>query len=263
MVANAANVSITGVNNICKGASITLHATPAGGVWSSTNIFATVSPTGLVYGANAGSAVIKYTVTNASSCSAFANYNVKVNANPNMPTISYASASINPQTGAGGGSNFCNNRTFTVLGSPGGGIWSSSNTSQLTVTNPGGVCQTVGLGAVTLTYTYTNSNGCSNSRSITGTVIGCAARGVRNSEELKVDSYELYPNPAKTFIHLNIETLMGVGKLLITDYLGRVMKEQPLSLGINTIDVGKFAKGMYFVNIITEQGRDVKKVLVE
>ncbi|MFY7965299.1 MAG: T9SS type A sorting domain-containing protein [Chitinophagaceae bacterium] len=41
------------------------------------------------------------------------------------------------------------------------------------------------------------------------------------------------------------------------------MKTQSLSMGSNTIDVSSFAKGMYSVSIITEQGKETKKIIVE
>lgn len=203
-------------------------------------------------GLSAGTAVIRYTVSNTSGCSAFAVYNVTVNAIPNVPSIAYALGTPNPQIGHEGA--FCKNKTFTVVGNPSSGVWSSSNTSVLTVGSNSGVVNTVGLGNAILTYVI-SLNGCSNSRSIAGVVANCASRGVANNEEVRANSYELYPNPATSLLTINCKLLFGVGSMVLTDLYGKKLLQQPLSLGINTIDVSKLAKGMYFITIITEQGR--------
>lgn len=256
--------AITGTNSVCKGSSVSLSTTSTGGVWSSLNNYATVNNVGTVTGSSAGAAVIRYTITNVNNCSAYASYNVTVNATPNIPTIAYASGSINPQTGAGGPNNFCNGKTFTVVGSPTGGSWSSSNTGVLTVTGGGGVCNSIGLGNVTLTYTYTNANGCSNSRGITGTVVTCASRGVNTSTIAGSDaSFTLYPNPAKTMINLQVKSLVGNGTVVITDLYGKQVKQQSLSMGANTIYISNLSKGMYLASIITSEGKKTEKLIVE
>lgn len=256
--------SITGTNSICKGSTTQLATTSNGGSWSSQNNYASVNGTGLVTGLYAGTAVIRYTVTNGSGCNAYASYNVTVNPIPNTPSIGYASGSVNPQVGSGGTSNFCNGKTFTVVGSPGGGVWGSSNTGRLTVTTPGGVCQTIGLGAVSLTYTYTSPAGCVSSKTISGTVVTCASRGVNTNVLATNDSkFTLYPNPATSFINLNVHSLVGSGSIVITDLYGKQVKQQPLSMGSNAVDVSRLAKGMYMVNIITSDGKKTEKLIVE
>lgn len=254
--------SITGTNSICKGSTTQLNSTTSNGTWSSMNNYATVNSTGLVSGASAGAAVIRYTLSNANGCSAYASYNITVNAIPNVPSIAYASGTSNPQYGTGGG--FCNNKTFTVTGSPAGGTWISSNTGRLTVTNPGGVVNTIGLGAVTLTYTITN-NGCSNSRTITGTVVTCASRGVNGNNvsttpEMK---YTMYPNPAHNTVNFTVDMLEGSGQIIITNLIGKQVKTQALSLGNNTMDISGLAKGFYLVNIVTNGTKKTEKLIVE
>lgn len=255
--------AITGPDNVCVGSTIQLQNAMPNGVWSSLNISANIdAANGLLTGANGGIANIRYTITNAFGCSNFASTAPSINIRPGVPGIAYAAGSPNPQNGAGGGNRFCNNRVFNLVGNPVGGAFSSSNNAVFTVNNAGQV-NTVGLGNATLTYTVSNANGCTNSRSIAGTVVACAARGVRNSEELNANSYELYPNPATSLLTINCKLVIGFGKLLITDYLGRTVKEQIISMGPNTIDVSKFTKGMYMVSIVTEQGKETKKLLIE
>jgi hypothetical protein len=95
----------------------------------------------------------------------------------------------------------------------------------------------------------------------------CAARGISVSGEGLVASgdFTLYPNPAKGFINLNIETLIGAGSIVVTDLYGKTLKTQALSMGTNTvdIDIANLSKGMYFVSTITNEGKTTKKLVVE
>jgi hypothetical protein len=76
-------------------------------------------------------------------------------------------------------------------------------------------------------------------------------------------TFIMYPNPAKSVVSLQVDKLIGSGKLLIVDYLGKVVKEQPLSMGTNTVDIANLSKGMYFVSTITNEGKTTKKLIVE
>ena len=242
-----------------------LSSTTTGGVWStSTNSYATVNTAGLVTGLNAGNAVIKYTTT-VNGCSASRSYTVTVNPTPNVPSIAYATGTTNPQNGAAGG--FCTNRTFTLVGSPAGGVW--SKTGVISISTPGGIVST-GLvaGASSLTYTFTSTAGCTNSRTITGNVVTCASRGV-SGQQSTVDSRQLandftvYPNPAKNVINVNIETLVGNGQIIVTDLFGKTVKTQSLSMGNNAINIASLTKGFYLVSVITNAGKNTQKFVVE
>ena len=208
---------------------------------------------------SAGVAIIKYKLASGATTT----YNITVNAIPMIPSIAYAVGAINPQKGASGAGSFCNNKTFGVVGVPSGGVWQSSNTSMLTI-DCSNIVNTVGIGGVSLTYTYTSPFGCSNSRTISGTVVGCAARGVNNGQ-LTIDNlqFTMYPNPAHSFISLNVNTLIGAGTIVVTDLYGKQVKSQTLSMGSNTIDISTLSKGMYFISTITNEGKTTKKLVVE
>jgi hypothetical protein len=263
----ALNATTGASSGVCIGGNITLSNTstiPSGGsaVWTSLNNRASVNATsGFVSCGSAGTASIKYTVTNMNGCSNSTTTAVVINSLPSVPSISYAVGTVNPQKGTGGA--FCANKTFTVVGTPSSGVWSS--TGALTVGASSGVVNTSSsAGAATLTYTYTDVNGCSNSRTIAGTVAACAARGVNNGQ-LTMDNgqFTMYPNPAKSFISLSVNSLMGAGSIIVTDLYGKQVKAQSLSMGTNTIDVSSFAKGIYFVTMITNEGKTTKKLVVE
>ena len=264
-------VATTGPTAVCAGSSITLvnsSTIPSGGtgVWSSgalTNVIVGAS-TGVITGTNAtSSVVVKYTVTSAVGCTNYTNYNVTINAIPSVPSITYAPGTVNPQAGAPTGS-FCANRTFTVVGIPSGGVW--SKTGPITVTTPAGVVTTgSAAGSGSIKYTYTDANGCVNSRTMVGNVYVCAARGIANtSEPLAISNdFTMYPNPARSQVSINVETLVGTGNIIVTDLYGKVVKSQTLSMGTNTLNISKLSAGMYLVSIITNEGKQTKKLIIE
>jgi len=271
----AANVTInaiptvtatSGSSAVCVGSSIALtnsSTIPNGGtgVWSSMNIRASINNSGILTGTSAGTAQIRYTVTSSVGCSSFVDYYVNVNALPSVPSISYASGTVNPQIGAPIGS-YCTNKTFTVVGTPSGGVWST--TGLISVTNPGGVVTTGNTaGAGTLSYTYTDFNSCSSSRTISGNVVTCAPRGVSVTNDFSNNDFVLYPNPAKNSVNINIDAFVGSGTIIVADLFGKTIISQPLSLGTNKLNIPTLSKGVYLVGIITNEGKNTKKLVVD
>ena len=249
---------ITGNSNVCIGSSINLSNATPGGVWSSIAGRATINASGVVTGVSNGVAQIRYTLSNAFGCSAYVGKLVSVNAIPAVPSLAYAPGYSNPTTAGG----FCTNRIFGVVGSPTGGTWNS--TGVITI-SPLGVISTGSVaGASSFTYTY-NAGGCSNSRTIARNIILCTPRGIANNGQLTIDNlqFTMYPNPARSVVNLQVDRLIGAGSIVVTDLYGKQIKTQPLSMGTNTIDVSSFAKGIYFISTITNEGKITKKLVVE
>ncbi len=253
--------AVTGSATMCVNASSTYSTTSTGGVWSTTGR-ATITTGGVATGVSAGSTAIKYTITNAAGCSASSSLGVTVNSAPAVPTIAFAPGT----TGVSGSGGYCKNKTFTLTGKPVNGVWSSSGVvsinpsgtnSTTTVVNTGNV-----TGAFSITYTTTDANGCSTSRTIPSNIVAC--RGISTSQSsIENNQLTVYPNPAKSFISLKVNKLTGAGSIVVTDLYGKQLKQQALSMGTNTIDVSNFAKGMYLVSVITESGKQTQKVVVE
>ena len=160
---------------------------------------------------------------------------------------------------------FCNNRTFTLVGTPNGGTWSSSSNAVFNVSNVG-VVSTVGLGTATLTYS-TGLGGCKNERGITGTVVGCASRGINGVSQFAIENYpisvNLYPNPARSIVSFQIDKLVGTGDIIITDLMGKQVKKQLLSIGINNINIASLSKGYYLVSVIANEEKNTQKLIIE
>jgi hypothetical protein len=217
---------------------------------------------GVYTGTNAGAGQARYTVTNAMGCSAFVNYPITVNPIPAAPGIGYAPGTINPQAGAPTGS-YCVGKVFTVVGLPNipAGAWSS--TGVVGITN-GGQVTINAAGAGSIKYTYTNAAGCSSSKTLLGNGYTCAARGVATNEKPETrNEFSMYPNPATSFISLNVNSLIGTGSIVVTDLYGKTVKTQVLCMGTNTVDITTLSKGFYLVSVITSEGKITKKLVVE
>ncbi len=132
---------ITGLNNVCVGATITLSDATTGGTWSSSNpATATVgSSTGIVTGVVAGNVNITYTLP------AGCNVSKAITINP-LPVAITGSPVV------------CVNATTTLTDGTSGGTWSSSNIALATIGSSTGVV--TGVTAGNPTFTYTIPTGC-------------------------------------------------------------------------------------------------------
>jgi Concanavalin A-like lectin/glucanases superfamily/Secretion system C-terminal sorting domain len=266
-------INITGASAVCVGAQITLgnDAGLAGGVWSSNNNRATVNASGVATGANQGTASIKYVYTTG-GCNATATKTVAVTALPAIPNIVYAPGNtVNPRTGAGGAGNYCSNRTFNMAGYPAGGVWSTTGAASVvdginTATYRVGTVTTgPGTGAASVIYTITNANGCQKAGAISGNVITCASKHsvTNNQQAANTKELSVYPNPAHSIITIKVDKLRGNDKVLITDIYGKIVLQQIINNQSSMLNIQGIAKGMYFVTVVTNEGRKMEKLIVE
>lgn len=126
--------SITGVLLLCNASTTQLSSATISGAWTSTDVTkATVnSTTGLVTGTGVGTSLISYTV---GSCSRVSEV-----------TVNAAVAAIT------GDPLVCVGQTNGTLAGPGGGTWSSSNTTKATVHSITGILTGIGTGNAIITY---------------------------------------------------------------------------------------------------------------
>ncbi len=82
-----------------------------------------------------------------------------------------------------------------------------------------------------------------------------------NSKDL-VD-INIYPNPAHSVTTIQIDKLLGVGTIIVTDLYGKQLKIQSLNTTNTTLDISDLAKGVYLVNVMVNKGRVTKKLIVE
>jgi gliding motility-associated-like protein len=148
----ASPVASTGTTNFCLGSTTTLVNTVSGGTWSTNNMnIATVDANGVVSSVASGTAIITYTYS-ANGCTQSVETAIIVNPLPIVTPIS-------------GPNNVCAGLSINLTNATSGGSWTTSNASIATVNPSTGLVTGVAQGAVTITYTVTNGNGCVNSTS--------------------------------------------------------------------------------------------------
>ena len=156
---NAAPAAISGSLNSCIGITNTLTCSPAGGAWSSsTPAVANINSSGQVTGFSTGTTTISYSF--ATGCRSTAILTVNI-----LPDSVSGTAVV------------CAGLTTVFTGYPGGGSWSSSNTSVATV-DASGVISGLALG--TSRITYTNAGGCYKTKIVTVNAAPLAITGTAN-----------------------------------------------------------------------------------
>ncbi len=158
---------ILGMHGVCVGANITLSDATLYGSWGSNDAtIATVDPvSGVVTGVAAGTDLITYLVSN--TCGSVTDSTlITVNGLPVIPAIT------------GPVSVVCAGTATPLSDSLAGGVWTSSDVTVATVNSATGVVTGVSAGNVTITYTVTNSFGCSNYTTFAITFAGAIADAI-------------------------------------------------------------------------------------
>jgi hypothetical protein len=144
----------------------------------------------------------------------------------------------------------CVDQLFTLQGgSPAGGVYSGTNVDA-------GNFLSSTTGTFTITYQYTDANGCSASATDDLKVYNCAS-----IEDLISSSIQLYPNPADEFVTIEIPSSMLVKNIQMNDLSGRLIELNLVNNGNNlyTIPVANLATGAYQIVILTDEYQIVKR----
>src|SRR5690554_2194806 len=83
--------------------------------------------------------------------------------------------------------------------------------------------------------------------------------GVLSSDKFTKAIFTIYPNPATEVLNIELQDDAILENVTIYNNLGQKIK----TIKQNTVDVSTFAKGLYFVEVTTNQGKASKKVIVE
>lgn len=219
---------------VCEGEEVTLTATTSVGTISWDN--------GVTDGtAFTPTATTTYTATATNGqCSVTDQVMVTVNALPSVTTGADQTTCVNYDP-------------IQLTGTPAGGTFSGTGVTGSEF-DPG----TAGVGTHTVTYTYTDGNGCENSATQEITVDGCAS-----IEENTLDAIVVAPNPATTYVDIavNGNELNGVQMVNAT---GQVIEISTTVESTKTrIDLNNVAKGTYFLQINTVNGQTTRRVIVQ
>jgi hypothetical protein len=253
-----------GNTTFCQGGFVTLTAGGGGSYqWNtgSTSSSINVSQTG------------NYSVVvTANGCTSQASQSVTVNP---LPTMSLAA--INPFTNINGSN-------IALSGNPSGGVFSGNGVSGNSF-NP----QNAGLGSHLISYSYSNSNGCSNTAasstivydtlgnvctsydtvliSVTDTLwINTTVSGINPPNN--VNTIKIFPNPTSDHITINYGnfSILNGYQLKIENSIGQQVFQTTISQQSDYLNLSTWGgNGLYYVRLIDQQGNiiDIRKIVLQ
>jgi hypothetical protein len=228
-------INITGSSTVCSANSTTLTANGA-----STYTWNTGATTASLVASPTVNTTYTATGTSSVGCNGMAMVTVTVNA---IPVVNLVASST----------TVCaNGNTITLFGSPAGGAYSGSNVTGSSFT-PGATA-----GSFTPVYTFTNTQGCSNTASVNINVLACASINEKNA----IVGLSVYPNPNNGVfvVDLNTNTLKVI---TIMDVTGRVVYSTNTFDVKHSINLTKLTNGVYFAQISTEGKTNTFKLIKE
>ena len=216
------------------GGSITLNAQNNGAryLWSTgaTVQSITVTQSGLYW----------VSVTNGGACSAVDSVLVHIYSLP-LVTLSLPADTV------------CTNAGIINLsgGNPTGGTFSGPH-----ITAGQFNAAVAGSGIFSISYAYTNSNGCSDSASENVIVEVC--EGIENVN--RAGSVIVFPNPNSTgWLQIKVSAEFIHQTLLIFDATGRELMQHLITAESEQLNISKLAKGVYLLRA----GEEVRKLVVQ
>lgn len=229
------NLSLTGSAQFCVGDTVKITA-PAGMSYRWSNNDTTQSIT------TDTSGNYMVTVTNSNQCKAVS-APVVTTLRP-KPTVTW-----NPFHTV-----LCANLDrFIVLSgaSPSGGVFSGQYVSNDTFYNP------LSIGSYWIKYSYTDSNHCSNSDSVSFSSTICS--DIANV--LSNNSISIFPNPNEGIFTLNAPYSTGK-HYEITDELGRIVQQDIIRSGSSQVDIRSHQSGIYFLTLKDEQVNETIRFVI-
>ncbi len=98
----------------------------------------------------------------------------------------------------------------------------------------------------------------SDNGNLSGQVRVYEISGMLSNNEFVSQNFNIYPNPTSDILNISLENNLVLEHVTIYNNLGQVVK----TATENVIDVSHLAKGLYFVEVTTNQGKATKKVVV-
>ncbi len=102
-----------------------------------------------------------------------------------------------------------------------------------------------GVGTTTITYSYTDGNGCASSPAIIDVLVDACA-SITETAATKVD---IYPNPSTGIVNV-IPNSTSITAVLIYNYLGKLVYES--NKEVTAIDLSEFPNGVYSFKVVME-----------
>ena len=255
------NYTVSGTSNGCTGTkvvSVIVNALPNVAV-SSTTICAgstgTLSASGAsTYTWNTGATTSTISVSPTSNT----NYTV-VGTTAGCVNSKVVSVTVNPlpvvNLAAIAGPLCVNSASVTLSGTPTGGVYSGPGVMG-SAFDP----SMTGAGTFTISYSYTNTAGCSDINSKTITVNLCT--GVEEFNNSSIIS--IYPNPVSSELNVSLESsLINTSSIELYDMIGNLVMTHKVTSNITTLSFSSLAKGIYTIRVISDNNQKAFKVIKE
>ncbi|NRA10831.1 MAG: T9SS type A sorting domain-containing protein, partial [Crocinitomicaceae bacterium] len=217
---SAPSITANGPTAFCDGGSVDLSSDQtSGNDWSTTETTQTITAS------TAGPYSVVY--TDGNGCSATSSpINVIVNA---LPTVTLSALAA-----------VCNYTAAFSLsgGSPAGGSYSGTG-----VTGGSFDPSVAGNGTHTITYDYTDVNGCSASAQQDIFVDGC-----QDLQEITNADIVVYPNPTSTLVNVYAQGAL-INNVKVYDGAGRLISEYNKTSEKIGVDLSELARGVYHLEI--------------
>ena len=218
----------------CQGGNVVLtSSSAAGNTWSNGSTAQTITVT------TPGTYTVSVT---EAGCTSGASTGATVVVNPN-PTVTFGTLD-----------EVCVYDAAVTLtqGAPAGGSYSGTGVTGGQF-NPA----TAGLGTYSLTYAYTDGNGCSGSAQSSIVVDECL--GLEDNE---LSSVNVFPNPSSGNLVIDAGTDQLVS-ITVYDRLGKLVLSQEVEATSTNIDLSFVADGVYTLRIVTSAGIQHLPVMIK
>lgn len=188
-----------------------------------------------------------YTIVTANSNGCLSTNSVATITQPALLTIN---ATASPSLICPGGTS--------NLNASGGSIYTWSPGASLSST---GGASVIASPTTTTTYTVLGSNGvCTSSTSVTVFVNTCT--GISSSSELV--GLHVSPNPSNGLFTITSDVVIENLKTTVTNALGQIVYAKEMqSTNQSTIDLSGLSKGIYYLNIFSNEERTIVKLILE
>jgi hypothetical protein len=244
-------ISTFGTANLCLGSIVILQATAADTLnyqWQLDNSDISDSTTSVYVATSPGD--YRLIVNTAQYCYDTSNV-ITVVSNPNPPTpVSFAEYL---------GDTICNDTSAFALtgGTPPGGAYSGTGVSNNNF-NP----ESAVPGSNVITYTYTDSNGCSNWATDSITVMLCSTGIEMTAGNLPL---LIFPNPVSDWLYVQSPLLSKRGfTAKVFDVTGKLItlkynEQNTVQADRLMLDLSQLSAGLYFLDLRTSSQNVVKK----
>lgn len=103
---------------------------------------------------------------------------------------------------------------------------------------------------------YSNTNWINNIDSTASYSLECNSL---SNENFVLENFKLYPNPTSKYLNIELIDNSELKKVMIYNNLGQLILEEVRT----KIDISNFSKNIYYIEIVTNKGKKIKKFIVK